>query len=234
MKRIFTYLLAVLIGAFAAICTAFADNVTVTEGVGKTIGFDSIGGVNYQRMKIIHGADDTNSGDISTSNPFPIQLRTSGGTETGTSGNPIQCSLANTGSNATPVVISGTVQPGNTANTTPWLVKHDTSDTFLSIDLDETEEAVKATPGYVTGYFVRNRSSGELFVKLYNDTVANVAVGTTTPKLVFPIPAGMGANVQLPNVTFDVAITAACTTGVLHTDTGAPGTNECVADIFFK
>ena len=234
MRRIILYLTAVLIGAAAAVVTAHADNVTVTEGVGKTIGFDSIGGVNYQRMKLIHGADDTNSGDISTSNPFPIQMRTSGGTETGTAGNPIQCSLANTGSNATPVVISGTVQPGNTANTTAWMVKEEKSSSFLSIDLDETEEAVKASAGFVTGYFVRNRSAGELFVKLYNDTVGNVEVGTTTPKLVFPIPAGQGANNQVPMVEFDQAITAACTTGVAHDNTGAPGANECVVDIYYK
>lgn len=80
-----------------------ADNIAVTAGSGETVGFDDISSVKYQRIKLIYGADNSNSGDVSTSNPFPIQLRTSGGTETGTAGNPIQCSLANTATNATSV-----------------------------------------------------------------------------------------------------------------------------------
>ena len=62
-------------------------------------------------------------------------LRNSSGTEVGTSTTPLQVSLANTGLNSTALLVTGagtgtfpatqsgtwTVQPGNTANTTPWL-----------------------------------------------------------------------------------------------------------------
>lgn len=70
-----------------------------------------------------------------------VNLQTASGTETGVAAVPLQVSLANTASNSTAVKVDGTggsfpisgtvaatqsgtwtVQPGNTANTTPWLV----------------------------------------------------------------------------------------------------------------
>lgn len=50
-----------------------ADNVAISPGVGDTVGADDISGVKYQRIKIITGADGTNDGDVTTSNPFPVR-----------------------------------------------------------------------------------------------------------------------------------------------------------------
>lgn len=52
-----------------------ADNINVTAGTGKTIGADEITSVLYQRVKLIEGADGTNDGDISATNPLPVELR---------------------------------------------------------------------------------------------------------------------------------------------------------------
>ena len=49
-----------------------ADNVTITPGTGADIGADEISGVKYQRVKLIHGADGTNDGDVATANPLPV------------------------------------------------------------------------------------------------------------------------------------------------------------------
>ena len=54
-----------------------------------------------------------------------------------------------------------TVQPGNTANTTAWLVadRAETSGGLLisrDIDADETETEAKATAGQVFGYYFAN------------------------------------------------------------------------------
>ena len=49
-----------------------ADNVAITAGTGTDIGADEISSVKYQRIKLIHGADGTNDGDVSTANPFPV------------------------------------------------------------------------------------------------------------------------------------------------------------------
>ena len=62
-----------------------ADNVIISEGVGKTIAADDIGGVLHQRVKLSQGADGVGV-DVSAAAP-------------------LQVSLANTGANATPVVV---------------------------------------------------------------------------------------------------------------------------------
>jgi hypothetical protein len=50
-----------------------AENVAITPGTGDVVGADDITGVKYQRVKLIHGADGTNDGDVSTINGLPIQ-----------------------------------------------------------------------------------------------------------------------------------------------------------------
>jgi len=111
---------------------------------------------------------------------------------------------------------------------------------FRSLDLDETEEEVKATAGQVYGMWVANTGTATRFIKLYNATAANVTVGTTTPVITIPVPGNATDDVGGVfavggmGVAFDTAITAAATTGVADNDTGAPGANEVVVNIFFK
>lgn len=62
-----------------------ADNIAVTAGSGTTIAADDIGGVLHQRVKISQGADGAAT-DVSAAAP-------------------LQVTLANTGANATPVVV---------------------------------------------------------------------------------------------------------------------------------
>jgi hypothetical protein len=55
-----------------------ADNVkfqkteTATPPTGFICAADEIAGAKYQRMKLIHGGAGENAGDISTSNPLPV------------------------------------------------------------------------------------------------------------------------------------------------------------------
>lgn len=110
---------------------------------------------------------------------------------------------------------------------------------FRSIDLDETEEEIKATAGQVYGIWVSNLATSTRFVKFYNATAANVTVGTTTPVLTLPIPGNSSDDVtglfsSTMGLTFDTAITAAATTGVADNDTGAPGANEVILNAFYK
>lgn len=48
-----------------------ADNTTL-PGVGDVYGSDDISGVKYQRIKLIHGLDGTNDGDVSSANGLPV------------------------------------------------------------------------------------------------------------------------------------------------------------------
>jgi hypothetical protein len=49
------------------------DNVGYTPGTGATIAADDIGGNLFQRVKLIHGADGINDGDVSSANGLPVQ-----------------------------------------------------------------------------------------------------------------------------------------------------------------
>jgi hypothetical protein len=48
-----------------------ADDVTL-PATNEVVGTDKIGVVNYQRIKQIHGEDGVNDGDVSTTNPLPV------------------------------------------------------------------------------------------------------------------------------------------------------------------
>ena len=62
-----------------------ADNLAITQGTGTTIAADDIGGVLHQRVKLSQGADGSAT-DVSSAAPLNV-------------------TLANTGANATPVVV---------------------------------------------------------------------------------------------------------------------------------
>jgi len=49
------------------------DNIGYTPGVGATIAADDIGGNLHQRIKMVLGADGISDGDVSLTNPMPIQ-----------------------------------------------------------------------------------------------------------------------------------------------------------------
>jgi hypothetical protein len=101
---------------------------------------------------------------------------------------------------------------------------------FRSIDLDESEEAVKASAGQVYGWFLANLAAGTRYIHFYDATVASVSVGSTTPVLTIPLLEGQAANVAFPQgIAFATAITVAATTTLTGAD--APGANEVVANI---
>lgn len=107
---------------------------------------------------------------------------------------------------------------------------------YKDVDADETEDAVKTAKGVVYGYYLFNKHTTEVrYFKFYDATVASVTVGTTTPVLTIPVPPNSAANVfSTIGLRFATAITLACVTGVLDSDTTAPGANECVADIYYR
>ena len=111
---------------------------------------------------------------------------------------------------------------------------------FRSIDLDESEEEVKATAGQVYWLHCINLAASLRYLKFYNATAASVTVGTTTPVMTIPIPTqgdtnGAGFTLALPNgIAFSTAITVAATTGIADADTGAPGANEVIINLGYN
>jgi hypothetical protein len=56
-----------------------ADNFTTKDASSATItgAADEIASVKYPRIKLIHGADGVNDGDVSSANPLPVDVKTS-------------------------------------------------------------------------------------------------------------------------------------------------------------
>lgn len=136
-----------------------------------------------------------------------------------------------------------TVQPGNTANSTPWLTT-DTPATSGGLAMSATISAastnatsVKASAGQVYGIEVFNTNAAARFLKLYNKASAPT-VGTDTPVKVLTIPgnaAGAGMVISFDKgLAFGTGIAFALTTGVANSDTGAVAANELVVNIDYK
>lgn len=52
-----------------------ADNVVANSGSGgATFATDDIGGIQFPRTKLVHGADGANDGDVANANPLPVKL----------------------------------------------------------------------------------------------------------------------------------------------------------------
>lgn len=107
---------------------------------------------------------------------------------------------------------------------------------FRSIDLDETEEDACTSTCTLYGFIAGNCHATDLrYVKFYDAAAATVVVGTTTPKLTVPIVAGQNVAFNIPQgIAFSTALCVAATTGVADSDTGAPGANEVLVNVFYK
>lgn len=111
---------------------------------------------------------------------------------------------------------------------------------YKNLDVDESEDEIKGTAGQIYWIHCMNLANAKRYLKFYNDTAANVIVGTTTPVLTFPLPTpgdtnGAGFNIAFPQgIAFDTAITVAATTGFADADTGAPGANEIILNLGYK
>jgi hypothetical protein len=51
-----------------------ADNVGYTPGSGATVAADDVSGALHQRIKLTLGADGVSDGDVSASNPMPVDV----------------------------------------------------------------------------------------------------------------------------------------------------------------
>lgn len=134
-----------------------------------------------------------------------------------------------------------TVQPGNTANTTPWLVTDtpatsgglSSSTTISTGATNQDATVVKASQGQVYGYALFNTTSSARFVKFYN--LASGATSASTPFLRVYVPPTGGANVDIPKgIACGTGIMIRITTGAADNDTGACSTNDVLANVFYK
>jgi hypothetical protein len=145
--------------------------------------------------------------------------------------------------NALPASQSGTwtVQPGNTANSTPWLVSLNPA-TSGGLSMSKTISAattnatsVKGSAGQVYNIQCFNTNASARYLKLYNKASAPT-VGTDTPvKTLLIPPSSSGFVAEWSNgLAFGTGIAFALTTGIADSDTAAVAANEIVVNIDYK
>jgi hypothetical protein len=94
--------------------------------------------------------------------------------------------------------------------------------------------SIKASAGIVGGWYIFNTNTSRRYVKLYNKA-SSPTVGTDTPAITIPVPAGGAVNVEFTNgINFGAGIAMAMTTGVADSDTGAVGANDLILNLFYK
>jgi hypothetical protein len=108
-----------------------------------------------------------------------------------------------------------------------------------SIDLDEGAlEVVKGSPGCVYGMWVTNQATATRWIKFYDATSGTV--GTGTPVITIGIPGNSSDDISGNfgpggmGIGFATGICVGASTGVADADTGAPGANDLIANIFYK
>lgn len=106
------------------------------------------------------------------------------------------------------------------------------------IDLDNgTLTVVKNAPGQVYGWDITNTTTGTVFVKFYDATSGTL--GTGTPVLTIAIPGNASddtlhtKNFGAMGLAFATGICVGAGTGVADNDTGDPGANGVVANIYY-
>ena len=104
----------------------------------------------------------------------------------------------------------------------------DWQETLFDSSGDQTAQVLKASPGYLKYLHAINANTVDIYVQFFDAAVADVTVGTTTPKWSLLVPAGNGAQGGIFDeqwqdpVSFGTAISYACTTTA--TGAGAPTT----------
>lgn len=122
-----------------------------------------------------------------------------------------------------------TVQPGNTANTTPWLTT-DTPATsgglsfsaVASSAASNNKTQAKSSAGQLYAICATNISASARYLKIFNNTSAGVTMGTTACDFQFVIPGATTGSGFVLNIDKGIAMG----TGITYAITGAIGTTD--------
>jgi hypothetical protein len=152
--------------------------------------------------------------------------------------------VTNAGTFAVQAAQSGTwtVQPGNTANTTPWLTSDQAATSggcsiYSSLSTAAViASAVKASAGQVYGIHVFNNGANEVFLRLYNQTGSPGTGDTVVYRAMIPgNAAGAGFVVGVPpGMAFSTGIGIRVTGAVADNDATALAANEVMVNVLYK
>ena len=94
--------------------------------------------------------------------------------------------------------------------------------------------SVKASAGQVYGFYLYDSATYTVFLKLYNKASAPT-VGTDTPVMTIPVPAGGGAVADFDGgIAFGTGIAFAVTKLIADTDTTVVAANDLAVNLLYK
>lgn len=199
-----------------------ADNIAITAGSGTSMGADDISSVKYPRVKLIHGADGVNDGDVSTANGLPISIVsitapvTSPIGTVGTiahdaadSGNPIKVGAKAIAALSGATLVSAADRADNQADLDGSLIVRNNfalgdlvNGNASNTDGSSTQVLAAGAAGvkhYITDVTITNTSASNIYVELKDNT---------TVKWTFPVPANGGVTHHFASPLGGTAATA--------------------------
>lgn len=104
---------------------------------------------------------------------------------------------------------------------------------YRNINLVASGVNIKNSAGQIYGWFLFNNAASVRYLKLYNKS-SSPSVGSDTPFMTIPLPAGAGANVNFTSgITFSSGIGIGATTGVADSDSSAPSANDVIVNVIY-
>jgi len=199
-----------------------ADNVSITAGSGTSMGADDISSVKYPRVKLIHGADGVNDGDVSTANGLPISIVsitapvTSPVGAVGTiahdaadSGNPIKVGAKAIAALSGTTLVAAADRADNQSDLDGSLIVRNNfalgdlvNGNASNTDGSSTQVLAAGAAGvkhYITDVTITNTSASNIYVELKDNT---------TVKWTFPVPANGGVTHHFASPLGGTAATA--------------------------
>lgn len=132
-----------------------------------------------------------------------------------------------------------TVQPGNTANTTPWLVTESPAASggltnFHLVSAATTNLTnIKASAGQLYCWYIYNGNAAMRKVALHN--TAGTPTAGASVAISFPIPAGSAANACINGgLPFNTGIGLSTVIEAADNGTTAVGLNDLVINLWYK
>lgn len=132
-----------------------------------------------------------------------------------------------------------TVQPGNTANTTPWLVQTVPGTTggpsiYHLVSAATTNATnVKASAGQLYGWSVFNTNAAVRYLKLHN--TAGTPIAGTGVVYTIGVPAGGGSNINLgAGLAFSTGIGISTVTEGADAGTTAVASGDLIINLHYK
>src|SRR3989344_1428993 len=104
---------------------------------------------------------------------------------------------------------------------------------YRNINLVATGINIKSSAGQIYGWVLFNDSAAVRYVKLYNKS-SSPSVGSDTPFMTIPLPAGGGANVNFTSgITLSNGIGIGATTGITDLNTSSPAAYDVIVNIIY-